>query len=413
MSNQDYKKTILDGLLKKYNNRYAKNITTNRRILLKPTELYKEYSRNNADISKKQGIYEAVSVLAGMGFVTADYLKFSSDIEKIYLSEEKLNAVYEYLKDEYGVIPQSTIAKRVYEIIERYIRTGEIAQKYCESIFARMEDPRCPLVPERIEENLKMFCFLEKNKENLYVREVSMLVYGDSKWFENNNYEEVCTFIRNATGRIRQEGERNDAVLSCFYVAPAEQEIFIKGNWNIEWEQYALDVSNFQGGIAIAASDVHVQSIKHISVNAEGIMTIENKTSFQRLRGEKFTTMYLGGFANRHQIEFLKKVISDNPDIRYCHFGDIDVGGFLIHKHLCRETATHFELYRMGIEQLCDRRFSHCLKVLTENDRNRLQSLMEDGLYGEVLKYMEEHDVKLEQEIVSYYANRDLKPQDI
>ena len=80
---------------------------------------------------------------------------------------------------------------------------------------------------------------------------------------------------------------------------------------------------------------------------------------------------------------------------------------------LCRETATPFELYRMGIEQLCDRRFSHCLKVLTENDRNRLQSLMEDGLYGEVLKYMEEHDVKLEQEIVSYYANRDLKPQDI
>ena len=89
MSNQDYKKTILDGLLKKYNNRYAKNITTNRRILLKPTEIYKEYSRNNADISKKQEIYEAVSVLAGMGFVTADYLKFSSDIEKIYLSEKK------------------------------------------------------------------------------------------------------------------------------------------------------------------------------------------------------------------------------------------------------------------------------------------------------------------------------------
>ena len=35
MSNKDYKQIILDGLLKKYNNRYAKNITTNRRITTK------------------------------------------------------------------------------------------------------------------------------------------------------------------------------------------------------------------------------------------------------------------------------------------------------------------------------------------------------------------------------------------
>lgn len=37
-------------------------------------------------------------------------------------------------------------------------------------------------------------------------------------------------------------------------------------------------------------------------------MTIENKTSFQRLKDENFAMMYLGGFANRHQIEFLKKL---------------------------------------------------------------------------------------------------------
>ena len=132
-------------------------------------------------------------------------------------------------------------------------------------------------------------------------------------------------------------------------------------------------------------------------------MTIENKTSFQRLKDENFAMMYLGGFANRHQIEFLKKVISDNPNVRYYHFGDIDVGGFLIHKHLCRETAKRFELYCMGIQQLCDRRFSHCLKELTDNDMSRLEALTEEDLYNEVSSYMKEHNVKLEQEIVSYY----------
>lgn len=406
MSSKDYKKAILDGLLKKYNNRYAKNIITNRRILLKPIEVYKDYAKNNADISEKQGINEAVSLLNDMGFVTADYLRFSDDIEKIYLSEEHLDALYEYLKDEYGVVPQSTISKLVREIVKKYICTGEIVQEYCENILAQIEDPRCLLIPERIEENLKMFSFLEKNKENLYVREVSMLVYGDSKWFENNNYEEVCTFMRTATGKIREEGERNDAILSFFNVTPAEQEIFIKGNWTIEWEQYVLDISKFQGGIAIASSDV--QSIKNISVNSESVMTIENKTSFQRLKDGDFAMMYLGGFANRHQIEFLKKVISDNPNVRYYHFGDIDVGGFLIHKHLCRETAKKFELYCMGIRQLCDTRYCYCLRELTDNDMNRLGALMEEESYNEVIKYMQEHNVKLEQEIVSYYADKKL-----
>ena len=403
MTSKEYKKEIIDGLLKKYNIRYAKNITTNRRIILKPTEVYKDYAKNNADISEKQGINEAVSVLTDMGFITADYLKFSDDIEKIYLSEEKLDAIYEYLKEEYSVIPQSTISKRVHEIVEKYICTGEIVNKYCESILAQIEDPRCILVPEQIEANLKMFSFLEKNKEHLYVREASVLVYGDSKWFENNNYEEVCTFMRIATGRIREEGERNDAILSFFYVTPAEQEIFIKGNWGIEWDQYALDTSKFQGGVAIASSDV--QSIKNVRVNSESVMTIENKTSFQRLKDGDLAMMYLGGFANRYQIEFLKKVISDNTNVRYYHFGDIDVGGFLIHKHLCRETAKKFELYCMGIQQLCDMRFRHCLRELKDNDMSRIGALMDEPYY-DVIKYMQEHNVKLEQEIVSYYLGK-------
>ena len=135
MSSKEYKKEIIDGLLKKYNARYAKNITTNRRIILKPTEVYKDYAKNNADILGKQGVNEAVSVLTGMGFITVDYLKFSDDIEKIYLLEEKIDALYEYLKEEYGVIPQMTISKQVHEIVEKYICRGEIVKKYCEVIL--------------------------------------------------------------------------------------------------------------------------------------------------------------------------------------------------------------------------------------------------------------------------------------
>ncbi len=121
------------------------------------------------------------------------------------------------------------------------------------------------------------------------------------------------------------------------------------------------------------------------------------------MKGGKSAVMYLGGFASRPQIDFLKKVISDNPDVIYRHFGDIDIGGFLIHKHLCRETSKDFELYCMGIQQLKDERFSNCLRGLTDKDISRLETLAEDVSYSEILKYMKEHNVKLEQEIVSYY----------
>ena len=117
--------------------------------------------------------------------------------------------------------------------------------------------------------------------------------------------------------------------------------------------------------------------------------------------------MYLGGFASRPQIEFLKKVIRDNPDVMYQHFGDIDIGGFLIHRHLCKRTSAAFGLYCMGVRQLSDERFQGCLKALTENDLARLKGLKEDAAYREVLEYMEKYGVKLEQEIVSYYIGRD------
>ena len=64
MTIKDYRKAIIDGLLKKYNNRHAKNIVTNRRIILKPTEIYKNYTKNNADVLKKQFINDAISELS-------------------------------------------------------------------------------------------------------------------------------------------------------------------------------------------------------------------------------------------------------------------------------------------------------------------------------------------------------------
>ena len=50
-----------------------------------------------------------------------------------------------------------------------------------------------------------------------------------------------------------------------------------------------------------------------------------------------------------------------------------------------------------------DERFCRYCQPLSERDRSRLKSLVEKELYCDTVEYMLKHNVKLEQEIISYY----------
>ena len=58
----------------------------------------------------------------------------------------------------------------------------------------------------------------------------------------------------------------------------------------------------------------------------------------------------------------------------------------------------------MSKEELGDPQYADCLLKLSANDRKRLKVLAEHELYRDVVRYMLEEDVKLEQEIVSLYT---------
>ena len=439
MNSKDYVREILDQLMKKYQNRAPRRegMKSQRRVMLKPAALYRHYADNNADISVKQEIHEAVDKLLDLGMVTADYLKFSTDIEKICLCEDKAEEIYRYLEEEYGDIPQGRLRQQAESLLEKYgqggdssgisgctgensehsdetsgrsdetsgAEAGSLVAPYICNVRLMLEKPGyCP-DPERIGANLKMLRFMEGNREKLYVKEASMLVYGDSKWLEEHNYDEICSIARQALGMPQEEDERNDAVLARFGIYPTEQEIFIKGDWILEWKDHVIRTAGMKGGIAVLSGDI--QDLVKIRVRSPRLMTVENKTSYQRMQPEGTALVYLGGFAVRYQVRFLEKVLQDNPELECLHFGDIDVGGFLIHRHLCRAVGARFNLYRMGIRELEDPRFQPCRKKLTENDKIRMKGLMEEEEYREVLAYMDEHDVKLEQEIISYYEERE------
>ena len=398
---------ILQKLIKKHDVRTSKRVETSRRILLSPKEIYRNYHANNADMSRKTAINEAVCILESERLVSVNRLRYSDEIDKIYMSDESVECAKNFLQEVCGITPRSQVKENVYELLDKYEddeNIGELVIKYCDMVKKQLDETASEIPFSQIEANLKMIDFLEKNQKaqrSIYVREASILAYGDSKRFQENNYEEVCNLMRTLLGISKSEFEPVDEVLERFGIMTSEQEILLKGGWKIYWKDFSLDASRLHGGLAISSADI--ASVEHIDVSTENVLTVENKTSFQRMDDETFSYIYLGGYANRHQIAFIKKVIKDNPDLKYLHFGDIDAGGFLIHQNLCMATDSQFEMYRMGISELSNEGFAGALKPLTANDITRLNTLAEKAEYKETIDYMLAHNCKLEQEIVSLY----------
>ena len=398
--NPEYEKRLIELLLGKYHRRLNKEVKTSRRIMAKPTELYRQYDQNDASIEMKKKLEEAVKILAEKDFISMDYLRFSTDIEKIYLNEEKIEELYLYRQERFGIEVPASALEELKRLAESYRNAGIMTSSYAKEILSQLDDVSHIPEKEKVQKNLSLLNFLENNQEDIYIREASMLVYGDSKYFEEHNLREICDYLRKFSGKVLEDEERYEDILSDFHILSNDAEISIKGPWRIEWDGTLLDIGNLAGGISFSVSDV--RKIRHISVDTECLMTIENKTSYRRMRDVEKAYLYLGGFAIHGQIEFIKKVIADNSDIKLYHFGDIDVGGFLIHRHLCAETGGDFKLYRMGIKELRNEKYQKSLRLLTDNDRKRSESLAEDRRYADVVRYMLEKNVKLEQEIISY-----------
>ena len=246
---------------------------------------------------------------------------------------------------------------------------------------------------------MKAVAFIDTNENNLYVREMSMEVYGDSKFFEENTMESVCTILRKYNNNQADETELKDEVLFQYHIFKEPQKLSIRGRVIIRINGITADITGFADGIEFSASEL--ENIDEIKILASNFMTIENRTSYLRYKDDNTVTFYLGGYTNRDQRDFLRLVHIDNPDKNYWHFGDIDAGGLWIHNHLCKITGINFGLFYMSEKELADPVYKKCLHKLSENDITRLQELKDMPVYKDVVDYMLRNRVKLEQEIVS------------
>ncbi|WP_458413034.1 Wadjet anti-phage system protein JetD domain-containing protein [Schinkia sp. CFF1] len=406
----EYEEKILTYLV--YNYRKSKkdygDNKTNRRTQVKPEKLYKKYNANDGDFEEISRLNQAVNELMEKGFAYSTTETFGTQIQSIYLVDERIRDVEKYLCDKYGYVTKDMQIEQLQLLVDCYKNASPICEKESALLLKSIDNRKIPKNYEELNDVFKAISFIENNQTDLYIREVSMKVYGDSKFFENVTMQQVCTLLRKYSDRTIEENELIDEILVDYHIYKEPQKLCIKGNVVITISDKDVDISGFSEGIEIMASDLaNVQSVK---ICASKFMTIENRTSFLRYKDDDTVTFYLGGYANRYQREFIKMIHDTNLDTKYMHFGDIDAGGFWIHHNLCEITGIDFALFYMSSDELKNEEYESCLHGLTDNDIARLKELKEMDLYAYTVNYMLENNVKLEQEIISLnLMNRKLR----
>ena len=407
MGKNEFVKEILSRLIRKSNKRELQysGKEINRVISVKPTEIYKPYGTVKGSTLVEKNFNDAAQFLEDKGYVFVKRKKFSDDITSISLIQNLIDQINKYLSDEFGITPRDFMILENKELVEQYTDRGPLTEYYCEQLINQLDHSLNDVDVEKEEKTLSMLDFLQNNTIDLYVREASMIVFGASKVFEERPfYDTICTIIRNAVNKPKDEFTSNDEILKDYHIHTVDQEILFKGDITVVVSGETLSVKSFANGISLTSSDIpHIESIR---LNTGKMMTIENKTAFYRFSDPQFCVMYLGGYANRYQIDLLKRIYEFNPNAYYCHFGDIDIGGFLIHQHLCRSTSIPFNLFHMSIEDLHNPENKKCLQSLTENDRERAKTLLSTDFYENVIETMLSENIKLEQEIICFYLTK-------
>ncbi len=372
-----------------------------RRTAVKPEKIYQFYRDNvKGDFDKIRAVNKVAEELQKRGWITAEKRDFSDELEIIYLCDTHLHEIEIYLENEYGYVPKDAKLQQLEALLGRYAQTTPLCRMECQKLRSQLDKRKLPANLNELEDLFKTLVFLENNVRALYFRELSMELFGDSKYFEKNVLKRICGILHKYNPAEQDEGILDDEILENYHVFKEPQTIRMQGNFWLKIKGKIVDCSVFTGGIEFTAEDL--QGLERVSVEAKSFLTVENLTSFLRYRAKDAVTFYLGGYANRFQRDFLKKVYADNPFVQYLHFGDIDAGGLWILDHLRRVTGISFAPYHMAVEDLQNPQFQNCLHSLTEEDRHRLENLRSKQEFSTLVNYMLVHNVKLEQEIISY-----------
>ncbi len=354
--------------------------------------------------------YEEIHGTAGhleeMGYTCSVWKggKKNHILQKIVLCDEKVDEIYRHL----GRVPEKQMQQAQLAVLQE-LKTEcstPVARNFICWLMKRLEQGKTVKEYLNLDDTegsrrlIRAIHKIETNQKEIYIREFSVQCFGDSKELEKKSGLIGKIFRRFSDD---MEDMDNDVILAEYGIYRTPNYVYVKGSGRLRIgtpEAYDIDLRSLRQGIGLSGEDLDGLEWK-VDVSVKRIITIENLTTFFRWEEPDSVLIYLGGYHNAVRRKFLQKLYQVFPEAEYFHFGDIDVGGFEIYEDLCRRTGIPFTTYKMGISEL--EQYEQYTRELTENDRKRMDSLLNSEAYENVwpiLRYMKEHGKKLEQESI-------------
>lgn len=393
-------KKLLNMLLDKYerSKTYQGTNLLQQSFAADPVAVWSEYASDFANMEQVRDFENEMQYLQDIGLVTVQ--KKNGVITKILACNEKLT-------DYYIIVQRKAKADIVQEQITFFRQWKEknifLITSFCDEQLARISAGKKPAYDiEMSEKLLQILEFIQNNPEELLERELSILLFADSKAFEDKYRSKICKIIQTyqdfsekLTG-IDDAREQEKAILEEFNIYANPSYIYLKGKMVLildEGREFRMDSA------PLAISSDLLKKVTSITVETDKIVTVENLTSFHRVCEGDCVYIYVAGYHNSAKQALLKRIDRENPEKKWFHFGDIDPDGFYILEHLRKGTGIDFWPLFMSVREL--EQFGAYCKRLSQKDRVKAENLVTSGKYAETLQYMLEKNCKLEQEIVS------------
>ena len=321
-----------------------------------------------------------------------DYL-----IHKVRLMTDHLEEAYQYV----GRRPKRGLEEENVALLQKYLdEEAPVTVAFVNYLLGRLRNHQS--VKEYIdledrketERFLRACVLVEQNREPCYLREFSIIHFQDSKYFE-----QIESRIAKVFRHFSEEYGEMDSIdlLAEYGIYRTPNYVYFKGNAVISIGEATVDLSLLKQGIGISGEDFPRIRFYDLS-RVKKVITIENLTSFFRYCEEDSLMIYLGGYHNRIRRTLLNMIYETIPYANYYHFGDMDAGGFSILMDLRKKTGIPFKSYHMDLDTL--KEYRQYAKRLNESDRNRLEKIRIEKEFSEVIDFMLEENIKLEQECI-------------
>jgi len=399
-------KQILQKLLLKYESSktYKGENSVSQTFTIRPSDVYKKYENDSTDISDVEDFEKQCRLLESENFIHLDW-KYDRITKIIVIStDENWNKIRTIL----GVKDKNTRLKEEICFYSKFYEDTalpQIVKDFCKTQIARLETGKnAEYSQEEAKDIISLLSFILHNKNEILERELSISILSNSKSWESKYKIKVLRILKkdghfdSLIENCSDEKEENKVILEECNVYSNPSYVYFKGNGKIIFENG--NIINTVSDIPLALSSAAIRKIDSFEISDSKIMTVENLTSFNRIKAPDIFYIFLSGYHNSAKQSFLKKIYNQNSKKEYYHFGDIDPDGFYILENLRNKTDIDFKPYKMGIPEL--EKYSDFAKRLEKNDIIKVESLITNGKYTEILDYMRNNNLKLEQEIISW-----------